>query len=89
MARDISPCDISPKHRVCQPEGINKDPTVRLDGGRQPRMYIFKNKMNWRNSKLGPTRTLLFTEQFMVRLIKRASFMISFNITAIGAKTFG
>ncbi len=87
MARDISPGDISPQHWVCQPEGINKDPTVGLDGGRQPRMHIFKNKMCWRNSKLGPTRALLFIEQFMVRLIKRA-FMISFIITAIGAKTF-
>jgi hypothetical protein len=32
--------------------GINKDPTVWLDGARPPPKYIFKNNMSSTNSKI-------------------------------------
>jgi hypothetical protein len=38
-----------------QPRGINKDPTVWLDGARAPLKHIFKNNMSSTNSKIRPT----------------------------------
>jgi hypothetical protein len=41
-----------------QPEGINKDPTVWLDGARPPPKYVFKNNVILANSKFWHTQTL-------------------------------
>ncbi len=37
---------------LCKLRGVNKDPTVWLDGARPPPMYNFKNNMSLTNSKI-------------------------------------
>jgi hypothetical protein len=52
QATDHFPCWLH------QPEGINKDLTVWLDGARPPSKYVLKNKVNSTNSKIHPTQIL-------------------------------
>ncbi len=37
---------------LCQPEDINKDQTVWLDGARPPPKYVFNNNISLTNSKI-------------------------------------
>ena len=46
---------------LCWLGGINKDPTVWLDGTRPPPKYAIKNNMGSMNTKIWPTETLIET----------------------------
>jgi len=43
---------------LCHPGGINKNPSVWLDGVRPSPKYVFKNNISSKNSKIWPTGTL-------------------------------
>ncbi len=43
--------------QLCRPGGINKDPTIWLDGARPPPRYISKNNISLTNWKIWPIRT--------------------------------
>jgi hypothetical protein len=52
LSNPLQLCSDHFSDRLCEPGGINMDPTLWLNGARPSPKYVFKNNMSLSNSKI-------------------------------------